>query len=349
MFGFFLLALAAAYIAHPVVWYGDSLYVNMTVGLDAVPMVLDTGSEIFLVRQNLVSLTDEYIRSNSSFAISYLSTSVFNVSLVIGAVESLANFTFAVPVDDTELPYTGILGVGPSRYAIIENIVDAFADQNVTSSSVLSINSHGSVVFGGVESVVDSLHRAPIRLIDGEYSKVALLVSSVSLGGVTVSQQKTIYEMDTGCEGVVVPSKVYSNIVALFSDTQYVDDNLYVLADEVNSFNITFDIGGVPITFPFLDIIDSHLESDPSYVSLKLAGMEAGDVLFQLSSSVLKHYYLVVDYDNREVLFAPFDRTEGTYLDVTDTFPIPATRVPRYDEPVTSDTSEVSVCRRVRH
>lgn len=318
-------------------------------------VVFDTGSADFILtrtayRFNLLTL-------GTRFSTQYGSTeafSIFEAHLdIIGDDWKLQNATIGLTKESDIDSFAGVFGVGyPTIEAMdlypnfpVKLVEDGTIDRWLYSFK--GGDSNPSVVFGGIDqnAYEGPLVKTPVGYEIGPNTRrsyhnvLAVTVNSVQvvLGKLnsSVSDQRLIYTLDTGSNGLALPESVYKNIVALFEDVVlWQDDTAYFRYDSIKGASFVFDITGIKVSIPFEDVIDLCTNKGGSKsCSLRIATVQIGVNSYEatLPNSFFKYMYTVFDLESDLILMAPLkQQSKESVVAVSDEFPVPTTTAPQY-------------------
>lgn len=325
----------------------DLMYYIQNLELGSPPqsisnIILDTGSSDLVVTNETYNLLKSHAYSNTleSYPEKFGSTDLFYVNKVEdtfgGSLWKIKEFTFAL-ANRTDLDsFSGILGVGYMANEAMkanqyENLPVKLKSSKITKRAMFSINgqsSNPSIVFGGVYSRIfkSPLTKMPFTRQVGNFSTLAynnllsLTVNSIEVGGTVVSNQKLMYEIDSGANGFATTIPVLNNIlVALGNDFQVIQDNVYYPIEKLKEVYITVDVQGFVIKFPIMDIVgDRQVVQGIEYGGLNLAPVMIGTNSYHgtLPNCILQYYYTVYDLEENFFLIGEYAGKDDSHVGI---------------------------------
>ena len=170
-------------------------------------------------------------------------------------------------------------------------------------------------------------------------------VNQIKLGDTIVSNQKTLYQIDSGTNGFVPPTPVLNNILKILGDDYIQDDNgnIYFDIKYIEGLNITFSVQGYDIGFQLVDIVGDTIERNgTTFVALNVASCDIGYNAYEglLPNLIFKYHYAIFDYDNAQIYFGKYKNSNGeaNVVAVENGYQLP---VPTVDVPDVEDTYSV--------
>lgn len=356
-------AASRGYVEIPLERSSDSMYYveSLRVGKrqqELKNVILDTGSADVV----LTGSTYQYEKSlfTPEYVAQYGSSEPFEMfqqnETISGNGWAVKGATFGVTnVSDIDSFY-GVFGIG---YAAIEamdpyeNFPMKLESLGLIDYQVYSVSgraSHGSIVFGGIDS---GAYKGPLvktqigfevgPLATREYHTVtAVTVSSIKVAShnsrTSISTQKLIYTLDTGSNGLMVPEPVYTNLVtAIHAKKQWHDDTPLFHQDGLAAESLTFDITGFPVSIPLTDLIDECTAiRGAQYCTLRIGIVDIGtnSYVATLPNSIFKYIYTVFDLQANQVFMAPYAPLASKSIKhVSNThFPVETTTAPNYND-----------------
>lgn len=229
-------------------------------------------------------------------------------------------------------------------------------DQGYTKSVLFSFNGQDqnpSIIFGGIiTNIIDGpLVRAPFIKVISFINQLdywlmpTFTVNQIKLGDTIVSNQKTLYQIDSGTNGFVPPTPVLNNILKILGDDYIQDDNgnIYFDIKYIEGLNITFSVQGYDIGFQLVDIVGDTIErNSTTFVALNVASCDIGYNAYEglLPNLIFKYHYAIFDYDNAQIYFGKYKNSNGeaNVVAVENGYQLP---VPTVDVPDVEDTYSV--------
>lgn len=170
-------------------------------------------------------------------------------------------------------------------------------------------------------------------------------VNQIKLGDAIVSNQKTLYQIDSGTNGFVPPTPVLNNIFKILGDDYIKDDNgnIYFDIKYIEGLNITLSVQGYDIGFQLVDIVGDTIERNgTTFVALNVASCDIGYNAYEglLPNFIFKYHYAIFDYDNAQIYFGKYKNSNkvANIVAVTNGNQLP---VPTVDVPNAEDTYSV--------
>lgn len=356
-------AASRGYVEVPLRRTADSMYQveSVVVGRKRQAMenvILDTGSA------DLVLTGATYAYEKSQFVPQYVaqygSSAPFALfeqqDAVAGDGWKVPQMTFGVTNVSAIDSFSGVFGIG---YASIEamdpydNFPMALESQGLIDAQMYSLlgRPEGAViVFGGIDTRTyrGPLAKTPIGFEIGPHSTrqyhtvTAVTVNTIAVVAhnrrTRVSAQKLLYTLDTGSNGLMVPSPVYANLVAgLDAKKHWHHDVPYFRQTSLAAASLAFNITGYTVSVPVSDLVDECMAvRGARYCSLRIGTVDIGTDSYvgTLPNCVFKYMYTVFDLGANEVLMAPYhDSSDGSIKPVAALgYPVPTTTAPGYHD-----------------
>lgn len=252
--------------------------------------------------------------------------------------------SFAV-VNQT-LSNVGVLGIGPPKLEVTnsanspghlpyvyENLPVKLRNQGLIKRTVFSVYmdaldaDQGTILFGAIDSAKfdDKLTRVPIvntrRDKFDEPAMVDVVVNGINIvnGDDTVEILKNKYYalLDTGLTVLYLPKSLYNKLTGTLGATQTLIGAQIDCKYRDSDVDIEVSFSGVSIKFPVSDLIVASTSS--CYLGMFPQDLDS----ITLGDNMLRHVYLVYDYDNFEVALAQTKFTLDTSFDEVDLPEIP--------------------------
>lgn len=354
-------AASQGFVEMPLRYTKDSMYLvdSVNVGRKDQVMkgvILDTGSADLVLTKS----TYKYKKSlfKPEYVSQYGSSEQFllfeHQDKIFGPGWTVKKATLGVTnITDIDSFY-GVFGVGyPALEAMdaYDNFPLELQNQGLISRVMYSIKGlveNPSIVFGGVDSAAyeGPLVKTDIGLEIGPHSTrefhtvIAVTVNSMSLSTqhkpVKISDQKLIYTLDTGSNGLAVPEPIYNNLLnGLAAKKRWKNKIPYFKYVSLREIDLTFNITGFLVPVPVADLIDECDNFGPDkYCSLRIATVDIGVNSYEgtIPNCLFKYIYTVVDLESNQVFMAKHTKSGSTtILPVSgSSYPVPTATAPAY-------------------
>ncbi|CDK24928.1 unnamed protein product [Kuraishia capsulata CBS 1993] len=315
----------------------NSFFLNVTVGDESVPLLLDTGSPYLWVyasdcesdaceNKTTLSLPSDD-KTTSTFSLAYTSgTASGKIATedvtVAGLTAEDFNIGYAstVPSIFENYPFSGVLGLPSdnSSSASLENVITALRQQGSISESTFSLilgNLTVETAGAGLLIIGQDLE----ELYSGDFYTVDVIQNSASYWKIQVDG---LFVDDDAVKAKNASSKLSGNaildsgttgIILSLADAQYLHSYFDNSISDGNSFailcnstkEISFEIGGHNWTLTSSDYLGSAYSSESDYYGYCISNIQGLDVtsekLWILGGLFLKKVYSRFDYGNQQV------------------------------------------------
>ncbi|KAI3402384.1 SAP30 [Candida oxycetoniae] len=223
----------------------------------------------------------------------------------------------------------GICGVGFTATEFIQPEYKSFPyllkEQGRIERVLFSIDGkpqNGSIIFGGIHSGIfqGSLTKVPMieRISSktgqkaGYYLVPNFTVNEIKLGDIVISNENTLYTIDSGANVFAPPDPVLANLFVAIGADSFSDDDegyTYFNVEQVNGKQLSFDVQGFELKFPLKDLIqDTREVNGTTYVGIPQFTVDIGvnADTGTLPNFLLQYYYTVWDYENHQMYFANY-------------------------------------------
>ena len=337
-----------------------------TPGQSISNIIVDSGSSDLMIVDSIYnfSASSTFYNSNQTAIMKYGYGGEFPVYLVNETISSrdwkLSNLSMGLANISDMDSFSGILGIGFTRQELFKtnylNFPYLLKDQGYTKSVLFSFNGQDqnpSIIFGGISTnIIDGpLVRAPFIKVISFINQVnywlmpTFTVNQIKLGDAIVSNQKTLYQIDSGTNGFVPPTPGWNNIFKILGDDYIKDDNgnIYFDIKYIEGLNITLSVQGYDIGFQLVDIVGDTIERNgTTFVALNVASCDIGYNAYEglLPNFIFKYHYAIFDYDNAQIYFGKYKNSNkvANIVAVTNGNQLP---VPTVDVPNAEDTYSV--------
>ncbi|CAN3374699.1 hypothetical protein DIURU_002320 [Diutina rugosa] len=240
----------------------------------------------------------------------------------------------------------GVLGIGPPKLEVTnsanspghspyvyENLPVKLRNQGLIKRTVFSVYmdasdaDQGTILFGAIDSAKfdDKLTRVPIvntrRDKFDEPAMVDVVVNGINIVNgddtVEISKNKYYALLDTGSTVSYLPKSLYNKLTGTLGATQTSIGAQIDCKYRDSDVDIEVSFSGVSIKFPVSDLIVASTSS--CYLGMFPQDLDS----ITLGDNMLRHVYLVYDYDNFEVALAQTKFTSDTSFDEVDSPEIP--------------------------
>lgn len=329
-------------------------------------VIVDSGSSDLMIVDSIYnfSASSSLYNSNQTAIMKYGYGGQFPVYFINETIRSndwkLSNLSVGLANISDMDSFSGILGIGFTRQELFKtnylNFPYLLKDQGYTKSVLFSFNGQDqnpSIIFGGISTnIIDGpLVRAPFIKVISFINQLdywlmpTFTVNQIKLGDTIVSNQKTLYQIDSGTNGFVPPTPVLNNILKILGDDYIQDDNgnIYFDIKYIEGLNITFSVQGYDIGFQLVDIVGDTIErNSTTFVALNVASCDIGYNAYEglLPNLIFKYHYAIFDYDNAQIYFGKYKNSNGeaNVVAVENGYQLP---VPTVDVPDVEDTYSV--------
>ncbi|RCK54591.1 putative vacuolar protease A [Candida viswanathii] len=300
-------------------------------------IIIDSGSSDLMIVESIynASASTTFVNTNQSYLMRYGFDDPFSVYQVSDNIESsdftLTNLTMGYALTSDIQSFSGVLGIGFRAEELFgtnyPNFPYLLQEQGVTESVLYSFDGrddNSAIIFGGLSTnIIDGpLVKIPFVqaiLFSGpvnEWIIPAFTVNEVKLDDVIISNQNTIYQIDSGTNGFLPPTPVLNNLLTLLGTDYFEDDdgNVYYDIKDIEGRQLTFNVQGYEVGFALTDIIGETVEQNgTTYAVLNLASYNIGYDSYDavLPNFIFKYYYGVFDYDSYQVYFGKYKQGAG--------------------------------------
>lgn len=229
-------------------------------------------------------------------------------------------------------------------------------EQKLTKSFLLSFNgkdNYPAIIFGGLSTnIIDGpLVKVPFVKAIGlsgqlDYWLIPIFtVNEIKLDDLVISNQNTLYQIDSGSNGFLPPTPVLKNLLTLLGNDYIETDDGYAYHNikDIEGKKLKFNVQGYEIGFALTDIIgDTVVQNGTTYAALSLASYDIGYDSYNgiLPNLIFKYHYGIFDYENYQVYFGKYRdlSVQGNVIPVVDGDDLPYKTV---DVPDLSNTYSV--------
>lgn len=343
---------------------GEHMYYIEDLSLGTPPqpitnIIVDSGSSDLMIVESIynASVSSSFVDTNQSFFMRYGFDDPFPVFKIYENIESpefkLFNLTMGYAHFSDIQSFSGVLGIGFTGQELFgtnySNFPYLLKEQGLTKSVLFSFNgqdgNYPAIIFGGLSTnIIDGpLVKVPFVKAIGLSGQLdywlipAFTVNEVKLDDVVISNQNTLYQIDSGSNGFLPPEPVLDNLVSLLGNNYIESDDGYAYYDikDIEEKELKFNVQGFEIGFALTDIIGETVEKDGNtYVALNLASYNIGYDSFDavLPNLIFKYYYGIFDYENYQVYFGKYKELagQGNVIPIVDgdNLPYPTIDVP---------------------